>query len=67
MFPILMDEPDGMTVAPRAWQLLQDAWRGALKPARDNAGAQHDAAAPTALATLAFSSAEADSQSHLRY
>lgn len=64
MFPILMDEPDAMTVAPRAWQRLQDAWRGVLAPVRENPGASHEAEAPTALATLALAATGSDTPAH---
>lgn len=66
MFPIHMDEPDAMTVAPRVWQLLQDAWRGPSSAPRQATGTARDANAPTPtpLATLAFGAAEADSRLH---
>lgn len=66
MFPILMDEPDAMKVAPRAWQLLQDAWRGTQAPPREVTGTPHEpvAPAPTALASLAFGAAAADPRLH---
>jgi hypothetical protein len=65
MFPILMDEPDAMTVAPRAWQMLQDAWRGPAQ-IKHTAGREPRARRPpadpqpTPLASLAFGTASAD-------
>lgn len=66
MFPILMDEPDSMKVAPRVWSLLQDAWRGVSQAPAGHTGTPYDPVrpAPTALASLAFGAAEADSRLH---
>ncbi len=70
MFPIHMDEPDAMTVAPRAWQMLQDAWRGA--PRTERRAERRDGPArrkpvdtpPTPLASLAFGTAPANPHPH---
>ncbi len=56
MFPILMDEPDSMTVQPGVWQTLQNAWRSVYEaPAPDThlAPAQRPPT-PSALASLAL-------------
>jgi hypothetical protein len=60
MFPIMMDEPDAMTVAPSVWHTLESAWRG-IRAERQAASAQGLRAgpsepprAPSALATLAL-------------
>lgn len=63
MFPIMMDEPDAMTVAPRAWQLLQDAWRGQPRSGRVERTERRRPPAdpqPTPLASLAFGTASVD-------
>ncbi|MBX3611870.1 MAG: hypothetical protein KF871_18405 [Hydrogenophaga sp.] len=60
MFPIMMDEPESMKVKPVAWQMLQDAWRGAQRPVRRDVKARREATSPnptpshTPLAALAF-------------
>jgi hypothetical protein len=66
MFPILMDEPDAMTVAPRAWQLLQDAWRGTPAPPRKTTGTHRVplTPAPTAQASPALGAAPVDARRH---
>lgn len=66
MSPDPMDEADSMKVAPRAWQLLQDAWRGTQSPPREATGTAREPAspAPSALAALAFGAAEPGLQRH---
>lgn len=64
MFPIMMDEPESMKVAPRAWQMLQDAWRGSPRTERRDVRARREqlsATMPSPLATLALGAAEPDS------
>lgn len=60
MFPIMMDEPDAMTVAPKVWQTLESAWHGIQHPRKPapakalRAGPSEPPLAPSALATLAM-------------
>lgn len=61
MFPIMMDEPDAMTVAPSVWHTLESAWRGGTGGQRRSAGAEALRAGaaepqrqPSALAALAL-------------
>lgn len=60
MFPIMMDEPDAMTVAPKVWHTLESAWRGIQSPLKAapaqalRAGPSEPPLAPSALATLAM-------------
>lgn len=71
MFPIMMDEPDAMTVAPSVWHTLENAWRGTQSPRQVataqtlRAGPSEPLLAPSALATLALG--YVDSASILRY
>ena len=63
MFPIMMDEPDAMSVAPSVWHTLESAWRGCVgeREARGHgprAGATEAPLAPSALATLALGSVD---------
>ncbi|MBL0919520.1 MAG: hypothetical protein IBJ14_12540 [Hydrogenophaga sp.] len=66
MSPNPMDEADSMKVAPRAWQLLQDAWRGTQSPPREATGTAREpvSPAPSALAALAFGAGELDPHRH---
>ena len=60
MFPILMDEPDAMTVKPGVWQSLQNAWRSVYEAPTESthlAPAERPAT-PSALASLAMGPAE---------
>ncbi len=60
MFPILMDEPDAMTVKPGVWQSLQNAWRSVYEapaPATHQSPVEQPQT-PSALASLAMGSAE---------
>lgn len=59
MFPIMMDEPDAMSVAPSVWHTLESAWRGkserkALGASALRAGPSEAPLAPSALASLAL-------------
>ena len=60
MFPILMDEPDSMTVAPSVWQGLQNAWRSVYEapPPATHQSPVEQPPTPSALASLAIGSAE---------
>lgn len=60
MFPIMMDEPDSMTVAPSVWQTLQNAWRSVYEappPATHLAPAERPPT-PSALASLVMGAAD---------
>ncbi|AOS81266.1 MULTISPECIES: hypothetical protein [Hydrogenophaga] len=61
MFPILMDEPDSMTVAPSVWQSLQNAWRSVYEapPPATHQSPPERPATPSALASLAMGAVEA--------
>lgn len=59
MFPIMMDEPDAMSVAPSVWHTLESAWRGkserqAAGTRALRAGPSEPPRAPSALASLAL-------------
>lgn len=59
MFPIMMDEPDAMSVAPSVWHTLESAWHGqsvrkASGASARRAGPSEAPLAPSALATLAL-------------
>jgi len=66
MFPILMDEPDAMTVKPGVWQSLQNAWRSVYEapPPATHQSPVERPATPSALASLAMGPAEPSGPMH---
>lgn len=66
MFPIMMDEPDSMTVAPSVWQTLQNAWRSVYEapPPATHLEPAERPPTPSALASLAMGTVDPSGQTH---